>query len=364
MNTRLIRRLLLTAAVCAISAAAHAHEIYVPNYLDGDVSVLDAASLATLARIPVTTTADPSIPVAGEPSAVEFSRDHRLAFVAISNSDRVAVIDTEQRTVVQYIVIAPVTFDALIFLHPAGHRLYVTSCEDPVISIIDVKTRSTIGTIPLTGGSYPMAFAPFGRTAYLGNGYTGCGAVNGLYRINLNTNTPAGFIPLSQPVSDVAVAPHGLFALTTGGDRILVVNLLTQSEFGAVRCGLQPCSYAATGGIVFNERGTRAYTVDAVTNDFVTIDTDIRSRRFLQELSRVRIELPPDDTFWQLVVRKNRAYVIATDFGGPGTVVTLKISTSVPVVVTSGPVGTFAYELDIWPSPGSKEHWYSRWRWR
>ena len=362
MGLRLCRTVLLMAIVVASASAAYAHEVYVPNYLDGDVSVLDAATLATLARIPVTATADPSIPVTGEPSAVEFSLDHKLAFVVISNSDRVAVIDTEQRAVVQYIVIAPVTYDALIFLHPAGERLYVTSCQDPVISVIDVKTRMTIGTIPLTGGSYPMAFAPFGRTAYVGNGYTGCGALNGLYRVDLATNMLAGFIPLSQPVSDVAVAPHGLFALTTGGDRILVVNLVTQSEFGAVRCGLQPCTYAATGGIVFNERGTRAYTVDAITNDFVTIDTDIRSRGFLQELSRVRIELPLDDTFWQLAVRKKFAYVIAPNFGGTGLVVKLDVSRDVPVVVTSGPVGTFAYELDIWSKKTSRKAYKpSRW---
>src|SRR4026209_1110120 len=142
------RGLLITLGCLSGAVSAVAQEVYIPNYLDGDVSVLDARTLAPLARIPVTSRADPSISVAGEPSALEFSLDHRFAFVVISNSDRVAVIDTAERKVINYIVISPVTFDALIFRHPDGERLYVTSCADPVISVIDVNSQNTIATIP------------------------------------------------------------------------------------------------------------------------------------------------------------------------------------------------------------------------
>ena len=349
------RVLLITLASLPAAVPAVAQEVYAPNYLDGDVSVLDARTLAPLARIPVTSSADPLISVTGEPSSVEFSLDHRFAFVAISNSDRVAVIDTEQRAVIQYIVIAPVTFDALIFRHPDGQRLYVTSCADPVISVIDIGSQNTTGTISLPGGSYAMAFVGSGATAYIASGYSGCGDLPGLYRFDTVTNTLTGFIPLSQPPSDVAIIPSGLFALTSGGDRILVVNLVTNTETGAVKCGLVPCVYTSTSAIVFNNTGTRAYTVDSVTNDFITIDTDPKSREFLSQLSKVAIPVPSGTTFWQLAIRKSYAYVAANGWGADGAVVKLDISKDIPVVVSTATVGDFAYELTIWAYPTSKQ---------
>jgi YVTN family beta-propeller protein len=356
MRLGFIARVLLITLGCLSGAvSAVAQEVYIPNYLDGDVSVLDARTLAPLARIPVTSTADPSITVAGEPSALEFSLDHRYAFVVISNSDRVAVIDTEQRKVIDYIVISPVTFDALIFRHPDGERLYVTSCADPVISVIDVNSQNTIATIPLPGGSYAMAFAAAGSTAYVASGYPGCGSVPGLYKVNLSTNGLAGFIPLTEAPSDVEVAPSGLFALTTGGSRILVVNLLTNTESGVVECGPVPCAYAATGATVFNDTGTRAYTVDSLGNAFVTIDTDPKSRTFLQELSRVTVEVPTGAGLWQVAIRKSYAYVTAYNWGSPGAVVMLDISKDVPVALSSEGVGDFSYELSIWAYPTSKK---------
>ncbi len=166
--------------------------------------------------VAITSVADPEIPIFGGPSAVAFSADHTLAFVALSLGSHVAVIDTAARTVVDYIEVLPVSFDATIFLHPSGHRLYVTSCADPVFSVIDVRTRTMTGTIALPGGSYPIAFSLNGRLGYVGNGYVDCGAVNGIYRLSTTTDKLLGSIPTSMPVSDVAVSPADGLALASG----------------------------------------------------------------------------------------------------------------------------------------------------
>ena len=129
MSLKVMRVVLLIALCCVCSRAAAAQEIYVANYGDGDVSVFDATALVELARIPVNAIADPAISMSGDPSAVVFSADHKLAFVVLSNGSHVAVIDTTTRLVVNYIKILPVTVDALIFLDVSGQRLYVTSCD-------------------------------------------------------------------------------------------------------------------------------------------------------------------------------------------------------------------------------------------
>ena len=371
MSLPLVSRLVLIVACVASAVPAFAQEIYVPNYYDGDVSVLDA-TMTPVTRIAVTSDANPLIPVPGQPSAVVFTADHTLAFVALSNSDRVAVIDTATRTVVQYIQIAPVTFDALIFLGPSGTRVYVTSGTDPYVSVIDIATRSMAGTIPLASGSYTLAFNPSTQIGYLANGYAGCGAANGIHRLDTVKNTVLDFIPTTQPVSDFAVSPNGRFGLGSGGDAIVVVNLDSNTQTGAVMCGGSPCQYAWTAGVAFNADGTRAYAIDCVTNELITIDTDARSSRFLQQLSRVTVHLSNDNSLWQVSVRQDRAFVVATGWDNdvpyptshiPGEVVSLDVSTDIAVQLGSVAVGAWTYELDVWPLPTSTKQCLTRgWR--
>ena len=352
MGFTVIRVVLLIALFCVGARAAAAQEIYVANFGDGDVSVLDAGTLATLARIPVTDIADPGIPITGYPSAVAFSVDHKIAFVGLSFGSHVAVIDTASRTVVDYIAVRPVDVDALIFMHPSGQRLYVTSCTDAVISVIDVRTRKMTGTIALPSGSYPMAFSPNGRLGYVGNGYHDCGTVNGIYRLSTTTDKLLGFIPTSMPVSDVAVSPRDGLALASGGDRVVVVNLVANAEAGAVMCGLAPCEYLFSGGLAFNATGTRAYAVDFHANTLSTINTDVSSALYLQELSRVPIPANShNQNAWQVAVRQDRAIVIV--MGWPGHAISFDISTDTPVPVNVDPIGTYAYEFDVWTLPSS-----------
>ena len=352
MGFKVIRVVLLIALSCVSARAAAAQEIYVANYADGDISVLDAGSLATLVRIPVTDVADPAIPISGYPSAVVFSADHTLAFVGLSFGSHVAVIDTASRTVVDYIEVLPVAVDALVFMHPSGHRVYVTSCTDAAISVIDVRTRKMTGTIALPSGSYPMAFSPNGRLGYVGNGYEDCGTANGIYRLSTTTDTLLGFIPTSMPVSDVAVSPRDGLALASGGDRVVVVNLVANAEAGSVMCGLAPCEYMFSGGLAFNATGTRAYAVDFHANTLSTINTDASSALYLQELSRVPIAANSyNQNAWQVAVRQDRAIVIV--MGWPGHAISFDISTDIPVPVNLDPIGAYAYEFDVWTLPTS-----------
>jgi YVTN family beta-propeller protein len=350
----MIRVALLIALCGGWAGTAAAQEIYVANFGDGDVSVLDAETLATLARIPVTNIADPAIPIDGYPSAVVFSADHSMAFVALSFGHHIAVIDTASRTVVNYVDVLPVAVDALIFLHPSGQRLYVTSCTDPSISVVDVRTQTMTGTIALPGGSYPMAFSPNGRLGYAGNGYVDCGATNGIYQLSTTTDKLLGFIPTSAPVSDVAVSPADGLALASGGDRVMVIDLAGNTEVGTVMCGLTPCVYIFSGGLAFNPTGTRAYVVDFQANTLSTINTDQSSAQYLQELSRVPIQANGrNQNAWQVAVLQDRAIVLV--MGWPGHAISFDISTDIPVPVDLETIGTYAYEFDVWTLPPSSD---------
>jgi DNA-binding beta-propeller fold protein YncE len=199
-----------------------------------------------------------------------------------------------------------------------------------------------------------MAFSPNGRVGYVGSGYEGCGAVNGIYRLSTTTNRLLGFIPTSMPVSDVAISPRDGLALASGGDRVVVVDLRANAEAGAVMCGLTPCAYQFSGGLAFNASGTRAYVVDFHGNTLSTINTDQSSALFLQELSRVPVFAPQrDQNAWQVAVRQDRAIVVV--MGWPGHAISFDISTDIPVPVALNPIGTYAYEFDLWTLPSSRD---------
>jgi DNA-binding beta-propeller fold protein YncE len=284
---------------------------------------------------------------------VVLSADHALAFVALSFGSHIVVIDTAAKAVVGYIDVLPVSFDALIFLHPNGRTLYVTSCDDPVISVVDVKRRAMTARITLPGGTYPMTFSRNGQIGYAGNGYANCGAVNGIHRLDLSKNIASGFIPTTVPVTDLAISPLAGFALATGGNRVVVVDLAKNVETGAVMCGLAPCTYAYSGGLSFSAAGTRAYLVDFHANTLSTIDTDPASAQFLRELSRVPVLAGSDQSAWQVEVRENIAVVVV--MGSPGHVISFDISADVPVPLSLDYVGEYAYELDMWTSPSSSD---------
>ena len=114
----------------------------------------------------------------------------------------------------------------------------------------------------------------------------------------------------------------------------------------------QQCTYRFSGGLAFNATGTRAYAVDFYGNTLSTINTDLSSPLYLQELSRVPVFAPQRlQNAWQVAVRQDRAIVVVQ--GWPGHLISFDISTDLPVQVSLNSPGTYAYEFDIWTLPSS-----------
>ena len=111
---------------------------------------------------------------------------------------------------------------------------YVNTCGFPTVAVVDVKTQAKIGSIVLPDGfgTNPMAISPDGKLGYTGDGF--CGGPPNIEVLDLKTNSVLATIPTSKNVLGLALSRDGKVALAGADDRILVIDLTTNTEVGPV----------------------------------------------------------------------------------------------------------------------------------
>jgi len=90
-----------------------------------------------------------------QPMGIDFSKDGKLAFVALGPANRVAVIDAATYEVKQYILVGQWPWH--LELDPEGKKLYVANGLTNDMTVIDVATLKAEKSVP-------------GRPASLGRG--------------------------------------------------------------------------------------------------------------------------------------------------------------------------------------------------
>jgi YVTN family beta-propeller protein len=124
----------------------------------GSVLVIDTATNATIATIPV--------PTAG---AVAISPNGSRAYVQTVLTAGVFVIDTASKKVIAHIP-TPSNFSAGIAVKPDGSAVYVAGgVRHTDVFVIDTSNNSLVATIPCPGGPQGITFSPDGRKAYVAN---------------------------------------------------------------------------------------------------------------------------------------------------------------------------------------------------
>jgi YVTN family beta-propeller protein len=118
---------------------------YAAGFPANSVSVIDTASHATVA----------TVPVGSFPTFVALTSDGAFAYVANLTANSVSVIDTATNTVVATVPVG--AFPRAIAFTPDGASAYVTNFNDNSISVIDTATNTVTQTFPF--GSRPWGIA-------------------------------------------------------------------------------------------------------------------------------------------------------------------------------------------------------------
>jgi YVTN family beta-propeller protein len=290
---------LATAALASTVQAAQGN-VYVANLRGNSVSVIDPATNAVVATVPVG-----AFPF-GEAVTPDGSQD----WVTNNGSNTVSVIDTATNAVTASIPVG--RFPEPIAISPDGTRAYVGHFVSPGVGgvqVLDTATHATLADIQVGNQPFGIAVSPDGSHVYSANFVASSVSVidaatntvtatitdpaartpasatispDGahLYTANFNssnvsvidtaTNTITALIPVGSGPGDTAISADGstLYSVNENANTVSVINTATNTVVATIPVGAVPTSMAIHGttGFVSNGAANSVSVIDLTTN--------------------------------------------------------------------------------------------------
>lgn len=331
----------------ATGTIAAGPKAYVGNFSDSTVSVIDTATGAVVATVPVST----------GPHGMAITPDGRTAYVSGDGASMVTAIDTATDKVAQTIEVGKSPHGLAIT--PDGRTLLVGVYGDDRVAFVDIATQKVVGTAAVAK-PHTIAMRPDGKVAYVSSqepGNFGLVVVDVpgravLRRVALEKTprdvefgfdgkalyfTLAGVnaVQVLDPASDKIVAqvatgasPHiaNFFrgasagtAVVQGPGELLLFNPETNAPLRSIAVGKQPHWEASADGktiYVTNEGGNDVSIVDLTTGKVTSVPVGKAPRKVVVQ----RVSAAPAAA--TKVSIANFAFLPATLAIAPGQTVT------------------------------------------
>ena len=212
--------------VTAASTAAAAPKVYVGNFADNTVSVIDSQSDKVVATVPV---------VAG-PHGMAISADGRTVYVTGDASSAMSVIDTSTDTVARTVEVGKAPNG--IALTPDGKQLLVTVNGDDKLAFLDTASQTMVGSVSVPK-PHTVVVTPDGKLAYVTSQAPGDAA---LVVVDVATRTVMQRIPLDKIPRDGEFGYDGkAFYFTEAGvDAIQVLDPASNKIVAQIATGSSP----------------------------------------------------------------------------------------------------------------------------
>src|ERR671925_435873 len=208
----------------------------------------------TLFVIDGTTNSMERIDVGGDPKNVAVNPNNNTIYVTDYNSSIVSVIEGKTNSVMGSIDVGG-SSPTSIAVNPNNNTIYVTDYNSGTISVIDGTTNSVMGSIraadAVNGAANDVAVNPTTNTIYVANYDSGTISViagtrtNGTIMTgttNGTTNRAMERIDLGGAANDVAVNPNTntIYVADTLSNRVSVIDGRTNSVMGSIDVGSTP----------------------------------------------------------------------------------------------------------------------------
>jgi YVTN family beta-propeller protein len=293
---RALSRFLIGAVLAAlVSLAAQAAPFaYIANSWSNSLSVIDTATNAVIATVPLggvnggggavdtagtrfyvrrdsgiavfdttTRTVIASIPLSGFLQGVAVNPSDTRVYVANQEPSSVAVIDTATNAVIA--TVALTTHNPIgIAVNPAGTRVYVANAFSDDVAVIDALTNTVVATVPVGDEPVGVAVNPAGTRVYVPNRGSGTVSV-----IDTASDTVVATVAAGGGPAFVAVSPDGarVYVTNQGSGRVSVIDTATNAVVATVAVGSGPT------GIDVTPTGNRVYVENALSDSVSVIDT-------------------------------------------------------------------------------------------
>jgi YVTN family beta-propeller protein len=240
------------AFVATGASAARPTRIYVSNYLDDTVSVIDGGDKRVVA----------TIRVGRAPAGMVVSRDQRFVYIADSESNTVSVLDSASNRIAGTIALPRGSEPVGLALSPDGRELYTADGGSDRISVVNTRTGRVVASARVGRQPLSVAVSPDGSTLYTANSGSG-----NLSVVNSRTMRVLRAIPTGRFPSGVAVTPDGRSVNVSNElSGVTVINAAT----GTVEARLAAPS---PFGMAIGPDGKRAYIADLGPGNVTGIDT-------------------------------------------------------------------------------------------
>jgi len=239
------------------------------------------------------------------PFRLAISPNGSRAYVVDVSSKALSVVDTQTDSVRETLSLpvaeASPRASGGIAISPDGARVYIAQPDGDIL-LVDTRTNSDVGRIPLTTFPSEMVLTPDGRSLYV----TAC--TRDLTRCTLlvvDTATKTVNAPIHlERAGKVAIAPGGAAVWVTNGNEIVVVSTATNQVAATI------ANRVAAGGIAFAPNGAVAYAVGKKSISAIDTGTNAVVGSIHLEMQPFGIVVSLDGRFlW--VASSNSVYLIS-----------------------------------------------------
>ena len=259
----------------AIAFDSENNRMYVTNYNDDTVSVINTADNSVIATVTIGNT----------PNDIAFDSTNDRMYYSLGNwladlTKRIRTIDTADHSVSSNIATAEPIAHGIAF-DSKNDRMYVVNWnewgrdyprvvapDNATVSVINTANNSEIATITVGDGSYGIAFDSANDRMYVTN-YSD----NTVSVISTATNSVIATVSVGEYPYGIAFDSENnrMYVTNYGGDTVSVISTATNGVIATISVGESPIS------IAFDSANNRMYVTNTTDDTVSVIDTATNS---------------------------------------------------------------------------------------